>query len=111
MKTKNFREYLLERFDEKTIQEIEAQADVEAENLKSLQEEVSKAVVAYMSEQKIGFNELVKRLGTSPSQIAKSEAPAPKGAGFVRSAIRFRSSLTYYMRSSRNALSWFVAPA
>ncbi len=24
-----------------------------------------------MSEQKIGFNELVKRLGTSPSQIAK----------------------------------------
>ncbi len=71
MKTKNFREYLQERFDEKTIQEIEAQADIEAENLKNLQEEVSKAVAAYMSEQKIGFNELVKRLGTSPSQIAK----------------------------------------
>ena len=60
-----------ERFDEKIIQEIEAQADVEAENLKILQEEVSKAFAANMSEQKIGFNELVKRLGTSPSKIAK----------------------------------------
>ena len=71
MKTKNFREYLQERFDETTIRDIEAQADAEAENLKDMQEEVSKAVAAYMSEQKIGFNELVKRLGTSPSQIAK----------------------------------------
>jgi plasmid maintenance system antidote protein VapI len=71
MKTKSFRKYLEERFDEKTIREIEEQADAEAEYLKNLQEEVSKAVAAYMSEQKIGFNELVKRLGTSPSQIAK----------------------------------------
>jgi plasmid maintenance system antidote protein VapI len=39
--------------------------------LKMLQEDISKAVIHYMSENGVGFNELVRKLGKSPTQVSK----------------------------------------
>ena len=39
--------------------------------LKTLQAEVSKAVLIYMDEKNIGFNELVSKVGKSPAQVSK----------------------------------------
>jgi transcriptional regulator with XRE-family HTH domain len=71
MKTKNFRDYLAKRLDKGEILELEKQADIEAEAIKQLQEDVSRAVTKYMEQEEIGFNELVKRLGVSSAQAAK----------------------------------------
>jgi DNA-binding Xre family transcriptional regulator len=71
MKTKNFREYLAKRLNESEILELEKQANIEAEAIKQLQRDVSHAVTKYMEEEKIGFNELVKRLGVSSAQVTK----------------------------------------
>ena len=71
MKTKSFDKYLSKRLKEKDIEEIQAFADLEYETLKSLQDQVSCEVASYMSEKKIGFNELVRRLNMSPSQVSK----------------------------------------
>jgi transcriptional regulator with XRE-family HTH domain len=70
MKTKSFQDYLEKRLDKSEIAEIERIAKLEMEFLKSLQEDVSRAVVKYMAEQDIGFNELVRRLNISPTQVA-----------------------------------------
>jgi hypothetical protein len=53
------------------IKAIEEAAQIECEALTMLQDDISKAVVHYMSENNIGFNELVRRSGKSPSQLAK----------------------------------------
>ena len=44
--------------------------------LQSLQEDVSKAVAEYMTEEQIGFNELVRRLNISPTQASKIQSGA-----------------------------------
>jgi hypothetical protein len=41
------------------------------EYLRSLQEDVSQAVAKYMTDEHIGFNELVRRLNISPTQVSK----------------------------------------
>lgn len=71
MKTKSFDDYLKSRFSKEKIKDLEKQADVEFAALKSLQEDLSKSIAVYMAKEKIGFNELVKRLGSSPSQVKK----------------------------------------
>lgn len=71
MKTKNFKTYLKKRLDQKEIAEIEKQALLEKLALQSLQEDISGAINEYMSKEEIGFNELVRRLGTSPTQVSK----------------------------------------
>ena len=71
MKTKNFEALLSKRLDKKEIAEIEAAAQIEYEALKALQEDVSNALIHYMSTHNIGFNELVRKLGKSPSQVSK----------------------------------------
>jgi transcriptional regulator with XRE-family HTH domain len=71
MKLKKFDDYLKKRLNKDEISDIEHQASLEAESLLSLQEDVSKAVAAYMAEKDIGFNELVRRLDTSSSQVLK----------------------------------------
>jgi transcriptional regulator with XRE-family HTH domain len=71
MKTKSFKSLLEKRLSKSEIAEIEAAAQIEFEALKTLQEDVSKALVHYMSENDVGFNELVRRLGKSPSQVSK----------------------------------------
>lgn len=71
MKLKNFKDYLAKRLDKQEIAEIEQQAEIEYEALKLLQEDVAQALSDYMAKEKIGFNELVRRLGISAAQVAK----------------------------------------
>jgi hypothetical protein len=73
MKTKSFKKYLETRLDKKEIAEIEEQARREARILKSIQHFITKALDEYMEKNKIGFNELVRRLDGSPSQVAKMQ--------------------------------------
>lgn len=74
MKTKSFQKYLEKRLDKNEIYEIEKIASLEADYLSSLQEDISKAVVKYMADEKIGFNELVRRLDVSPTQASKIQS-------------------------------------
>lgn len=74
MKAKSFQKYLEKRLDKKEISEIEQQAKLEMEFLKSMQEDISKAVARYMTAEKIGFNELVRRLNISPTQASKIQS-------------------------------------
>ena len=71
MKTKSFLEYLEKRLDKDKIAEIEKSAKLEVEFLRSLQKDISEAVENYIAEEKIGFNELVRRLNISPTQTSK----------------------------------------
>lgn len=71
MKPKSFRDYLTKRLDQKEIFELEKQADIELKAIKQLQEDISRAVAKYMAQEKIGFNEFVRRLGVSSAQAAK----------------------------------------
>jgi transcriptional regulator with XRE-family HTH domain len=71
MKTKSFQAYLEKRLNKKEITEIKEQAKLEKQALQNLQSDISNAIAEYMSQEKIGFNELVKRLGASPTQVSK----------------------------------------
>lgn len=71
MKTKSFYDLLKKRFSEEKIAEIERQAELEVEILKSMQRMLSEAVADYMEKNNIGFNEVVRRLDASPTQVAK----------------------------------------
>lgn len=70
MKVKSFKSYLEKRMDKSDIKEIEKAAQMEVEALKILQNDVSKAVTRYMSKNNIGFNDLVRKLGKSPTQVS-----------------------------------------
>ena len=74
MKAKSFQQYLEKRLDKSEIAEIEKLAELEMEFLRSLQEDVSNAVANYMSEEKIGFNELVRRLNITPTQASSIQS-------------------------------------
>lgn len=71
MALKSFRKYLETRLTEAEITEIEEQVAREKELFESLQKDVAEALAHYMEKNKIGFNELVELLDTSPTQIAK----------------------------------------
>lgn len=70
-KTKSFQEYLEKRLDKDEIAEIEEQALLEVKILQSIQKSIADAMTDYMDENKIGFNELVRRLDSSPAHVAK----------------------------------------
>ena len=70
MKVKSFKKYLEKRLDKQEIAEIEKAARVEFEILSMLQSDVAKDVNKFMSDHNIGFNELVRKLGKSPTQIS-----------------------------------------
>lgn len=77
MKLKSFDDYLKTRLDPQEIAQIKKQAKIEFEALKLLQHDVAVAVTKYMEDEGVGFNEMVRRLGISPTQarkIAKGEA-------------------------------------
>lgn len=74
MKAKSFHQYLEKRLNKAEINEIEKMAQLEAEYLRALQEDVSKAVAKYMAQESIGFNELVRRLDVSPTQVSKIQS-------------------------------------
>ena len=71
MKVKNFHDYLDQRLNKKEIARIEKAAKIEFESLKMLQKDISQAVSDYMEKNNIGFNELARLLGKSPSQLSK----------------------------------------
>lgn len=71
MQTKSFQEYLEKRLSKDEICQIERQAQFEKIALQALQNDISNAIEKYMVKENIGFNELVRRLGASPSQVAK----------------------------------------
>lgn len=71
MVTKNFKTYLDKRLDKKEIAEIERQAENEVRALRDLQDDISKVIAEYMVKNDIGFNEVVRRLDISPTQLTK----------------------------------------
>ncbi|MBS1987341.1 hypothetical protein JST99_05425 [Candidatus Dependentiae bacterium] len=71
MKTKKFQSYLEKRLSKQEIAEIDAQAQLEARILISLQKTIQEALDDYMKKNRVGFNELVRRLETSPSYMQK----------------------------------------
>ena len=71
MKTKSFQTYLEKRLDKNEIAAIEEQAMLELNILKSIQAGISDAMAEYMETNDIGFNELVRRLDSSPAHVAK----------------------------------------
>ena len=71
MKTRSFQKYLEKRLDKEEIAEIEAQAQLEVKILRSIQQSISDAMADYMEKNDVGFNELVRRLDSSPAHIAK----------------------------------------
>lgn len=71
MKLKNFQDLIETRLTDDEIAEIEQQAELEARALRSLQEGVKKAINDYMEKNNIGFNEMVRRLHSNPTQVAK----------------------------------------
>ena len=73
MKTKSFQKYLEKRLNKDEIKEIERQAELEVKMLRSLHRLISDAMSDYMKKQDIGFNELVRRLDSSPAQVAKMQ--------------------------------------
>lgn len=71
MKTKSFQKYLEKRLDKEEIAEIEEQARLEIKIFKSIQAAISKAMDDYMKKNKVGFNELVRRLDSTAAQVSK----------------------------------------
>ena len=71
MRAKNFEEALNKRLDKKEIKLLEAQVKLESEGLKILQHEIASAIAKHMEKTGMGFNELTRCLGVSPSQTAK----------------------------------------
>jgi transcriptional regulator with XRE-family HTH domain len=71
MKTKSFQKYLETRLNKEEIAEIRHQAQLEVKILKSLQKMITDSMNEYMDHEDIGFNELVRRLDSSPTHIAK----------------------------------------
>ena len=71
MKLRNFRDLMEKSFTKAEIAEIEKQAELEIKALRSLQNGVKKAMDDYMKKNKVGFNELVRRLNSRPRQVVK----------------------------------------
>ena len=79
MKTKhelveNFEDYSdirKEMFSKEEIDHLDASAEAEIQAIKSLQESISAAVADYMAREKIGFNELTRRLEVSTRITSK----------------------------------------
>ena len=71
MKTKSFQAYLEKRLNKDEIAEIEKQAELEIRMLKSFQQMIVDMTSDFMEKYKLGFNDLVRRLDSSPSQVAK----------------------------------------
>jgi hypothetical protein len=71
MKTKRFDDLVEKRLTKEQIAEIERKAQLEVDLLRSIKKILSDTMIEYMQKNKIGFNEVVRRLSISPSQVAK----------------------------------------
>ncbi len=71
MKTKSFQKYLEKRLDKDEIAEIKQQAQLEIRILRSIKNTLAETMADYMKKNKVGFNEIVRLLNTSPAQVSK----------------------------------------
>jgi transcriptional regulator with XRE-family HTH domain len=71
MRTKNFKDALEQRLDRNEIKSLQSQAKLEEEAHRLLCEGIATAIKKHMIETGMGFNEITRRLGISPSQTAK----------------------------------------
>ena len=71
MKTKSFQKYIEKRLSKEKIAEIEKQVEIEAKIIRSIQKSISDAMDDYMEDNNVGFNELVRRLDSNPTHVAK----------------------------------------
>lgn len=72
-------EFIAENYTAEEAASIRASAAEEFAQLQSLQDDVSRLIAQYMAREKIGFNEVVRRLGISPSQFSKIQ----RGSGNI----------------------------
>ena len=70
-KLKDFEEYIAIRMTKEERDVIRKEAEKEVNMLIAVQNFISSSVEEYMSENKVGFNELVAKLGSSPSHLSK----------------------------------------
>jgi arsenate reductase-like glutaredoxin family protein len=70
MKFKNFNDYLKTGVCPKKIKEIEVQVELEFKAFKSFQNGMAQALNAYMKQQKLGFDELVRILEINPEKLS-----------------------------------------
>lgn len=71
MRSKNFKDHLEQRLDPHEIKKLEDQSKLEHESLRNLQDGIAAIIASHMQETGMGFNELSRGLGISPSQMAK----------------------------------------
>ncbi len=71
MKMKNFDDYIEKRLTKKEITEIEKQAKLEKKLFDTWQTEITQAINNYMEKNNVGFNDLVRILNISPTQVSK----------------------------------------
>ena len=71
MKVKSFKQHLENRLNQKEISQIELAAQLEHASFKALQKDISQIIADYMNQNQVGFNDLVKQLGKSPTQVSK----------------------------------------
>jgi len=68
---KSWREIRKDYFTQEELNEIDQEVSKEALLLKKLQDTISKEVAFYMTKESIGFNELMRRMHSSPRQVSK----------------------------------------
>lgn len=68
---KTLDDYLKTRLSKLEVRNIERDAKLEYDIICNLQQNVIDALSAYMEEQQLGFNDVVKGLGKSPAQLSK----------------------------------------
>jgi transcriptional regulator with XRE-family HTH domain len=73
MKTKSFQDYLEKRLSKEEIAEIKEQARLEIKILKAIQKAVADTLEDYMKKNQVGFNELVRRLDSTPAHVSKMQ--------------------------------------
>lgn len=70
-KFKSFESFLEEKLDAHELSALEADVDLELKALDEMRESISREITAYMAQEKIGFNELTRRIGSSSRQISR----------------------------------------
>lgn len=71
IKLGNFQDLLDKKFTKEQLAEIDREVELEYQALRALQQNIKDALADYMEQHNIGFNEVVRRLNTSPKQISQ----------------------------------------
>jgi len=71
MQIKNFEELVEKYLTKEEIAEVKVQAHREVAMYDSMQKAIQQGVEEYMTKNKVGFNEVVRRLHASPAHVAK----------------------------------------